>query len=58
MVEGGSGMEVSSGRRKTLGRSDAAEADFGKVGCGGGSGLDSGNCGLLGEVLSSWKVKF
>ena len=47
VVEGGSGMEGSSGRRMTSGRSDVAEDDFGKVGCGGGSRLDSGSCRLL-----------
>jgi len=35
MVKGGSGMKGSSGRRMTSGRSDVAEDDFKKVGCGG-----------------------
>ena len=47
VVEGGSGMEGSSGR------SDVVEADFGKVGYGEGSGLDPGSCEFLEKVLGS-----
>ena len=49
IVEDGSGMEGSSGRRITSGKLDVAEADFEKVGCGGSFGLDSGSCGVLEE---------
>ena len=41
MAEGGSRMRGSSERRMTSGGSDVAEADFGKVGYGEGSWLDS-----------------
>ena len=47
MIECGFGMEAFSGRRMTSERSDVADDGFEKVGCGGGSGLDSGSCRLL-----------
>ena len=52
MTKGGSGMEGSSGRRMASGRLDVAEDVFKKVGCDGGSKLDSGSYGFLGG--NSW----
>ena len=49
MVEDGSGMEGSSGRRMISGRSNVVKADLEKVRCDGGSALDSESCGLLGK---------
>ena len=53
VVEGGSEMEGSLERRMTSEKSDVAEADFGKAGCGGGSELNSESCELLGESSGS-----
>jgi len=46
-TEGMSGMEGYSGRR-------SQECDLGKVGCGRCSGMDSGSCGSLREILVAW----
>ena len=53
VVEGGSEMEGSLGRRMILEKSDVAEADFRKAGCDGGSELNSESCELLGESSGS-----
>ena len=56
-VECGSALRTSSGRgrRVTQGWKDLWDGGmrFRKVGCGGGSRLDSGSCEFLGEALGT-----